>query len=100
MRWVKPLDETLIARLAADHELLVTVEDNAIAGGAGSGVCETLARRGLHAGLLNLGLPDRFLEHGSRGEILAQCGLDAEGIERSVNERRRQRERCARLDWR
>jgi len=100
LRWVKPLDEGLIARLAAQHELLVSVEDNSLCGGAGSAVGEMVNRRGLRVSLLSLGLPDRFLEHGSRGEILAQCGLDARGIERAVRERRAQQERCARLDWR
>jgi 1-deoxy-D-xylulose-5-phosphate synthase len=87
MRWVKPLDEILIARLAAGHDLLVSVEDNALCGGAGSAVSEALARRGISVGFLALGLPDRFLEHGERAEILARCGLDAAGIERAVAER-------------
>jgi 1-deoxy-D-xylulose-5-phosphate synthase len=100
LRWVKPLDEGLIARLAAQHELLVSVEDNSLCGGAGSAVGEVLNGRGLRVSLLSLGLPDRFLEHGSRSEILAQCGLDAGGIERAVRERRALQERCARLDWR
>ena len=80
MRFVKPLDEELVAKMAAEHHLLVTVEDNAVAGGAGTGVAETLARRGLNVPLLHLGLPDRFVEHGAREELLAQCGLDANGI--------------------
>ncbi len=100
MRWVKPLDETLLARLASAHELMVSVEDNAVCGGAGSAACEALARRGLPNGFLALGLPDRFLDHGSRGEILAECGLHADGIRRAVTERWRQRRRCARLEWR
>jgi 1-deoxy-D-xylulose-5-phosphate synthase len=87
MRWVKPLDEILIARLAAGHDLLVSVEDNALCGGAGSAVTESLARRGISVGFLALGLPDRFLEHGERAEILARCGLDAAGIQRAVAER-------------
>ena len=100
LRWIKPLDELLVARLAAQHDLLVTVEDNSLCGGAGSAVGEVLSRRGLRVGLLSLGLPDRFLEHGTRDEILAQCGLDARGIERAALERRAQHQRCARLEWR
>jgi len=100
LRWVKPLDETLVARLAARHDLLVSVEDNSLCGGAGSALGEVLSRRGLRPGLLTLGLPDRFLEHGTRAEILAQCGLDARGIERAVRGRCAQTQRCARLDWR
>ena len=80
MRFVKPLDEALLAQMADEHRLLVTVEDNAVAGGAGTGVAETLAGRGLTPLLLHLGLPDRFVEHGARDELLAQCGLDAGGI--------------------
>lgn len=100
LRWIKPLDEGLVARLAGRHELLVTVEDNALCGGAGSAVGELLARKGLGGGLLSLGLPDRFLEHGTRAEILAQCGLDGPGIERAVLRRLAQRQRCASLAWR
>ncbi len=100
MRWVKPLDESLLVRLAAGHDLLVAIEDNAVCGGAGSGACEALARRGVLKSFLTLGLPDRFLEHGSRDEILAQCGLDADGIQRAVGERWQRHRRCARLEWR
>ena len=84
MRFVKPLDETLVRELAETHALLVTVEDNAVMGGAGSAVNESLARLGLHVPVLNLGLPDRFVEHGTREELLAECGLDADGILRAV----------------
>jgi 1-deoxy-D-xylulose-5-phosphate synthase len=87
MRWVKPLDESLIAELAAGFRLLVTIEDNAVCGGAGSAVGEILARLGLRVGLLTLGLPDRFPEHGGRREILAEWGLDAAGIVRAVRAR-------------
>ncbi len=84
MRFVKPLDEDLILEMAASHRLLVTIEDNAIAGGAGSGVNELLARHGLQVEILNLGLPDRFLEHASREELLQEAGLDAESIRARV----------------
>lgn len=97
---VKPLDETLVLRLAAQHELLVSVEDNSLCGGAGSAVGEVLTRRALAVGLLALGLADEFLEHGTREEVLAQCGLDATGIRGAVLGRRARHERCARLHWR
>ena len=80
MRFIKPLDETLILELVKTHELLVTIEENAVQGGAGSAVNECLARHHLPIKILNLGLPDIFLEHGKVENMLAQCGLDAEGI--------------------
>ncbi len=80
MRFVKPLDEELVAQLAVGHELLVTVEENAIMGGAGSAVIECLEKLGLTVPVLQLGLPDRFVEHGDSAELLAQCGLDKNGI--------------------
>lgn len=84
MRFAKPLDEALILKLAASHELIVTVEENAIAGGAGSGVNEILHAQGCRVRALNLGLPDVFLEQGTREELLAGCGLDAAGILASI----------------
>ncbi|HHJ14238.1 MAG TPA: 1-deoxy-D-xylulose-5-phosphate synthase [Gammaproteobacteria bacterium] len=84
MRFVKPLDEALIRDLAAHHRLLVTLEDNVVAGGAGSAVGEFLAAEGIHTPLMQLGIPDRFIEHASRGEQLAECGLDAGGIRQRV----------------
>jgi 1-deoxy-D-xylulose-5-phosphate synthase len=87
MRFVKPLDETLLSVLAKNHALFVTVEENVIKGGAGSGVNEYLAAQDLRVPVLNLGLPDRFLEHGRAPEMLAQCGLDGTGIEASIRER-------------
>jgi len=88
MRFIKPLDAELVLELARSHELLVTVEENAVAGGAGSAVAELLAERGVTIPLLHLGLPDRFVEHGDRGELLSQCGLDAHGIAQAVSQRR------------
>jgi 1-deoxy-D-xylulose-5-phosphate synthase len=85
MRFVKPLDEALVAELAASHELLVTVEENVLDGGAGSAVLEALARLRLERRVLRLGLPDEFVEHGDPGLLLRQCGLDADGITRSVH---------------
>ena len=85
MRFVKPLDEEIVLSLARDHDLLVTVEENA-AGGAGSAVSECLAASGTTIRLLHLGLPDRFIEHGGRGDMLADAGLDAAGIARAVDE--------------
>ena len=87
MRFVKPLDEDLVLALARGHGLLVTVEENAVAGGAGSAVAECLARHGLAVPILQLGLPDRFVAHGTRAEQLAECGLDAEGIRAAVEAR-------------
>ncbi|MEP7044436.1 MAG: transketolase C-terminal domain-containing protein, partial [Dokdonella sp.] len=87
MRFVKPLDAALLLELAASHAALVTIEDNAIAGGAGSGVAELLAAHGESAQMLHLGLSDTFLEHAGREELLAGEGLDAAGIENAVRRR-------------
>ena len=87
MRFVKPLDENLILELARDHTLLVTLEENVIGGGAGSGVNELFARMGPGANILNLGLPDTFLEHGKVADLHARCGLDSAGIARSISQR-------------
>jgi 1-deoxy-D-xylulose-5-phosphate synthase len=80
MRFVKPLDVELVLSLARDHDALVTVEENVVAGGAGSAVAEALAAAGVEIPLLNLGLPDAFIDHGDPAFLLAQCGLDAKGI--------------------
>jgi 1-deoxy-D-xylulose-5-phosphate synthase len=87
MRWIKPLDRDLIARLAADHDALVTVEESAVMGGAGSACAEALAELGSGTPLLLLGLPDRFIDHGDPARLLASIGLDAAGIEASIRER-------------
>lgn len=87
MRFVKPIDEALVRELAASHELLVTVEEHALMGGAGSAVNEFLLRESLSAAVLNLGIPDAFIEHASPAEMLAECGLDAAGIEQSIRQR-------------
>jgi len=87
MRFVKPLDTELIESLAADHDLIVTVEENAVAGGAGSGVGEHLAATGLEVSLLHIGLPDAFIEHGTRQECLAEAGLDVDAIQARINAR-------------
>ena len=84
MRFVKPLDEALINELARTHELLITLEENAVTGGAGSAVNEYLAAANLAVRVVNLGLPDEFLGQGSREEMLAECGLDAAGIRRTI----------------
>ncbi|KXE31640.1 1-deoxy-D-xylulose-5-phosphate synthase [Pseudomonas aeruginosa] len=87
MRFVKPLDEALVRELADSHELLVTIEENAVMGGAGSAVGEFLASEGLEVPLLQLGLPDYYVEHAKPSEMLAECGLDAAGIEKAVRQR-------------
>ena len=84
MRFVKPLDEALLAELAASHDALVTLEDGALMGGAGSAVGEALQRHGLQKPLLALGLPDRFIEQGSQEEMYRELGLDSTGIEASI----------------
>jgi len=86
MRFVKPLDIDLIREMADTHAHLVTIEDNVVAGGAGSGVNEVLAELGLSTPMLNIGLPDDFCDHGSREEVLADIGLDAAGMEHRIRE--------------
>jgi len=80
MRFVKPLDEALLAQLVPQHTALVTLEENVIAGGAGSGVAEYLDAAGHTLPRLHIGLPDEFLGHGSREECLLEAGLDAAAV--------------------
>jgi 1-deoxy-D-xylulose-5-phosphate synthase len=87
MRFVKPLDIDAVLAAARTHELVVTIEENALAGGAGSAVCETLAAAGLATPVLNLGLPDAYPEQGTRAEVLADAGLDAEGLLAAISMR-------------
>ena len=84
MRFVKPLDEDLIIDIAARHRAIVTIEENAIMGGAGSGIGEVLAANGSLLPTLHIGIPDRFIEHGTRETCLAQAGLDLAGLSASV----------------
>jgi 1-deoxy-D-xylulose-5-phosphate synthase len=91
MRFVKPLDAELIRALANEHSAFVTVEENVVAGGAGSAIAEFLAREGLTIPVLNLGLPDRFIDHGDPAFLLAHVGLDAKGIAASIHARFAQR---------
>ncbi|MCL4409426.1 1-deoxy-D-xylulose-5-phosphate synthase [Aliidiomarina haloalkalitolerans] len=87
MRFVKPLDTALIDTLSANHDLLVTLEENVIAGGAGSAVGEYLSSGNKTTALLHIGLPDEFIKHGSQEEIRAELGLDAEGILEKIKQR-------------
>src|SRR5690606_33750921 len=80
MRFVKPLDRALLLELSRTHEGFVTIEDNVVAGGAGSGVSELLAAEGITLPVLHLGLPDAFQHHASREDLLAEAGIDAAGI--------------------
>ncbi len=84
LRFIKPLDEELILRVAATHRAIVTVEENVVAGGAGSAIAEVLAAHGVALPLMHLGIPDRFIEHGSRQDCLAAAGLDLGSIESSI----------------
>ena len=84
MRFVKPLDRALLLELAKTHEGFATVEDNVVAGGAGSGVSELLAAEGIALPVLHLGLPDAYQHHASREDLLAEAGIDADGIRRSL----------------
>ena len=84
MRFVKPLDEALVIELAARHRAIVTLEENAVAGGAGSAIAEVLCAEGLTPSLLQIGIPDRFIEHGSRESCLAAAGLDTASLTASV----------------
>jgi len=87
MRWVKPLDAELLSQIARDHEVLVTLEEGAIMGGAGSAVMEALQAEGLSLPVLQLGLPDVFIDHGDPVKLLAAQGLDAAGILQSIKNR-------------
>jgi len=87
MRWVKPLDEALISELVSSHKLIVTLEENSIAGGAGSGVAETISAQGVSIPIMHLGLPDIYIDHGKREKILSAIGLDAKGIHHSIKQR-------------
>ena len=87
MRWAKPLDTELLLQIASSHEALVTVEEGALMGGAGSAVLEALQDAGITLPVLRLGVPDVFTEHGDPVKILSQLGLDAAGIEHSVRQR-------------
>ncbi|EEB79401.1 1-deoxy-D-xylulose-5-phosphate synthase [marine gamma proteobacterium HTCC2148] len=87
MRWVKPMDETKVRELAESHDLIVTLEENAIAGGAGAAVSELLAGAGIATAVLHLGIPDGYVEHSDHSAQLAELGLDSAGIEISVQSR-------------
>ncbi|CAM3938310.1 1-deoxy-D-xylulose-5-phosphate synthase [Paracidovorax anthurii] len=87
MRWAKPLDTALLSEIAASHDALVTVEEGAVMGGAGSAVCEALNAAGILKPVLQLGLPDAFIEHGDPARLLALQGLDADGIARAITAR-------------
>src|SRR6266581_3762155 len=89
MRFVKPLDSDLATELAATHELVATVEENAVMGGAGSAVAEALAARSIGTPLLQLGLPDRYVDHGDQAQLLASIGLDKTGIVAAIRARLR-----------
>ena len=84
LRFVKPLDEELILRIAGTHRALITVEENVVAGGSGSAIVECLAANGHATPTLNLGIPDRFIEHGSRNDCLVAAGLDPVAIETAI----------------
>ena len=87
MRFAKPLDTALIAKLAQSHDAIVTLEDGCVMGGAGSAVIEYLASAALTIPVLTLGLPDEFIEHGDPAKLMSMCGLDVAGIERSIAKR-------------
>lgn len=87
MRFVKPLDTRLLLTLSHTHDLLVTIEENSVAGGAGSAVRECLAEHGIEVALMQLGLPDRHIEHGTRDEVLQEAGLDQDGMRAAIRRR-------------
>jgi 1-deoxy-D-xylulose-5-phosphate synthase len=89
MRFVKPLDTALILEMAARHQLIVTLEENVIAGGAGSAVSEALAQHGVAVDIVHFGLPDSFVDHGDQAQLHASIGLDAPSLIRAIGERLR-----------
>jgi 1-deoxy-D-xylulose-5-phosphate synthase len=87
MRFVKPLDTELVKTMANRHELLVTVEENAVLGGAGSGVCEALSAMNLNTSILTIGIPDLYIEHGARDDCLETAGLSQANVLRQIRAR-------------
>ena len=87
MRFIKPLDKAMLLELARTHDGFVTIEDNVVMGGAGSGVAELFNEEGLVMPVLHLGLPDEFQHHASREDLLAEAGIDAAGIRAGVLKR-------------
>lgn len=87
MRFVKPLDEQLLVELTKSHKRLVTLEENVVAGGAGSGVLELLTKNGIHCEVLNLGIKDEFITHGNQSELRSLVGLDSDGIAKQIIQR-------------
>ncbi|HKT66999.1 MAG TPA: 1-deoxy-D-xylulose-5-phosphate synthase, partial [Burkholderia sp.] len=87
MRFVKPVDAALVHELAETHDYLVTIEEGCVMGGAGSACVEALMESGVIRPVLQLGLPDQFVDHGDHAKLLAQCGLDGAGIAKSIRER-------------
>ncbi|MCL4120546.1 UNVERIFIED_CONTAM: hypothetical protein GTU68_041411 [Idotea baltica] len=87
MRFVKPIDHEMLCQVAASHQLLVTLEENSIMGGAGSAVSEFYATQNITKSILHLGLPDYYVEHAKPSQMIAECHLDATGIEQKINER-------------
>jgi 1-deoxy-D-xylulose-5-phosphate synthase len=85
MRFVKPLDEKLLLQLASEYDGFVSLEEGVVAGGAGSACLEFLMKSGVCKPFLQLGLPDQFIDHGDPQILMSQCGLDALGIEKSIN---------------
>jgi 1-deoxy-D-xylulose-5-phosphate synthase len=86
MRFIAPLDENMVIEMARKHDLIVTIEENVLAGGAGSAINEVLASMTLAPTILNLGLPNKFVEHGEHGVLLSNCGLDEAGIITSIEQ--------------
>ena len=86
MRFVKPLDTNKIDVLAKDHDCIVTVEDNVVIGGAGSSVNEYINQKGLKINIINLGVPDEVISHGSQEDLYGQIGLDKKSLEIKINE--------------
>jgi 1-deoxy-D-xylulose-5-phosphate synthase len=86
MRFIKPIDQDMIVEVATRHRAIVTIEENAVMGGAGSAVAEVLAAQGLQLPLLQIGIPDRFIEHGSRETCLVAAGLDLASMTASVED--------------
>lgn len=85
MRFIKPLDTNILDEIAASHALIITIEENALLGGAGSAVNEYYQQQGVQTNLRMMGLPDKFIDHGDHGQMLSACGLDASGIIDSIN---------------